>query len=58
MLSRFSMYLLMKCAFKHDIESYADLVKFTFGPKIQKLYSIDVILYTFGAIVCYEILFT
>lgn len=34
LLSRFSMYILMKCAFKHDMENYADLVKFALGPNI------------------------
>ncbi|CAD8093984.1 unnamed protein product [Paramecium sonneborni] len=58
LLSRFSMYILMKCAFKYDQHSYAELVKFALGPSMQKFYSVDVICYTFGAIVCYQILFT
>ncbi|CAD8080543.1 unnamed protein product [Paramecium primaurelia] len=57
LLSRFSMQILMKCAFKYDQHSYAELVKFALGPSMQKFYSVDVICYTFGAIVCYQILF-
>ncbi|CAD8083818.1 unnamed protein product [Paramecium primaurelia] len=57
LLSRFSMHILMKCAFKNNQHSYAELVKFALGSKMQKFYSVDMICYTFGAIVCYQILF-
>jgi uncharacterized membrane protein YkvI len=47
------MYLLMACSFKAEVSSYTEMVEYTFGKKIRKIYELDVILYIFGALVCF-----